>query len=443
MATDDSNPWWPNRDQSLVHTVTELLHSGEYERLAELLDRVRLAREEQGDALSAQTLDLARRICLVCSQSQAEVEWHQQAGTEAAQREHKLRQQLDALLDLTGTREQLQGAPTPLEPVESISWRQRLQGLLRRRSVSRSPDHVTPSDPADTAHSLSQPPVRAQGRPGPLPGELEQEPGEALAAGIEVQEETGLPSLVVYSLGAFRVYQGEHLLTDWESLKAKCILKYLVAYHGTPIVKDVLMDLFWPDADPESARRSLHQAVYSLRRAFRYRQPDLPYVLFENDAYLLNPGMRIWIDFEEFEKHVRRGRRLEAAGEPSAAMEEYGIAEGLYEGDYLEEDPYEDWPQAKRQRLQAMYMETACCLSKYYFRQREHTAAITLCRKTLALDNCCEEAHRRLMRCYVAQGQRHLAVRQYQACAQALRQELDLVPSEQTAELYESIASSS
>ena len=43
------------------------------------------------------------------------------------------------------------------------------------------------------------------------------------------------------------------------------------------------------------------------------------------------------------------------------------------------------------------------------------------------------------MRCYSRQGQRPLALRQFQICAEALRTELDVEPSPATAELYERI----
>jgi DNA-binding SARP family transcriptional activator len=243
--------------------------------------------------------------------------------------------------------------------------------------------------------------------------------------------------LVVYCLGPFRVYQDDHLITEWESLRAKCILKYLVARRGTPIVKDVLMDLFWPDAEPEAARRNLHQAVYSLRKTLRQRRPDFPYIWFESDCYLLNPDTSGWFDFEQFEQHVLEGQRLEASGQLAEAIEKYGIAEGLYEGDFLEEDLYEDWPKPQRQHLQVMYLQMADRLSQHYIEQGEYTAAIALCRRVLSLESCYEEAHRWLMRCHLAQGQRHLAVRQYQTCLQALREELDLSPSEETLELYQ------
>jgi DNA-binding SARP family transcriptional activator len=222
-------------------------------------------------------------------------------------------------------------------------------------------------------------------------------------------------------------------------LKARSILKYLVAHRGTPIVKDILMDLFWPDADPEVTRRNLHQAIYSLRQTLRRGQPDFQHIRFENDCYLLNPEMDIWLDFREFEKHVQASRRLEATGQLAEAIAEYGIAEGLCQGDFLEEDLYQDWPRAQREHIRATYLDIADRLSEYYVGQGEYTAAIALCRKILARDNCREEAHCRLMRCYLAQGQRHLAVRQYQTCVEALKEELDLAPSEETVALYRRI----
>ena len=60
---------------------------------------------------------------------------------------------------------------------------------------------------------------------------------------------------------------------------------------------------------------------------------------------------------------------------------------------------------------------------------------MALCRQLVARDPCREDAHRRLMRCYGRQGQPHLALRQYQACADALHQELGVDPEPATAGL--------
>jgi two-component SAPR family response regulator len=93
-------------------------------------------------------------------------------------------------------------------------------------------------------------------------------------------------SLSILCLGPFRVYRDKHMIGDWHSLKGLLILKYMVRHHKTPVAKDVLMDVFWPEADQEVARRNLHQAIYNLRQMLRRGQPDFRPILFENDCYL-------------------------------------------------------------------------------------------------------------------------------------------------------------
>jgi len=247
------------------------------------------------------------------------------------------------------------------------------------------------------------------------------------------------PSLAVYCLGTFRVYQNDKEIIEWQSLKSRSIFKYLLTHPETPVAKDILMDLFWPDAAPEAARRNLHQAIYSLRQLLGKEQTDFLHIRFENDRYFLNPEIDIWLDFKEFERYVNAGRFYETAGKQAMAIEQYGIADNLYQGEFLEEDMYEDWLQSKRQFFYNMYMEIIDRMSRYYFHQGEHFTVITLCRKLLAKDKSYEEAHRRLMQCYLAQGQRHLALRQYQLCVKMLREELNMTPTPETTALYEQI----
>jgi DNA-binding SARP family transcriptional activator len=430
---------WPVAGQASCHTAGEFLAAGQYEQVAELLHEAQVASEQAGDAILAHTLEAARRICLACNQCRAEAEWHRQAYEGAGQREHELKQQLHTILDLINGRElsETQVPPSavstadPNQPAHGTSksvgrpnlW-QRLQGLLGRKPPSQSFERESSvaSDEALTPFS---------------PDKIESL--TVLSVEKSKQKEQAPPSLVVYCLGPFRVYQNDQLVTGWDSLKARSILKYLVAHQGTLVVRDILMDVFWPDANPEAARRNLHQAVYSLRQVLRQDHPGFQHIKFEDSCYLLNPEMDVWVDSEEFEKHVRAGQRLEAAGQLSEAVAEYGIAEGLYQGDFLEEDLYEDWPRGQREQMRNMYLNAVDRLSEYYVGQTEYTTAIALCRKVLAQDNCYEEAYRRLMQCYLAQGQRHLAVRQYQTCVEALREELDLAPAEETVTLYQRI----
>ena len=244
---------------------------------------------------------------------------------------------------------------------------------------------------------------------------------------------------MVYYLGSFRVFQNEQLVSSWNGLKSQSIFKYLASLKGKPIAKDVLMEMFWPDTDLDSSRRNLHQAIYSLRQTLRKEHPNYAHVQFENNFYFLNPKMDIWCDFQEFEQKVNAGRLLESQGRHDEASIEYGIGERIYQGDFLEEDLYEEWPREKREYLRMIYFETAERLIDYHLSRLEYTAASVLCRKVLNRDNYQEQVHRLLIQCYLAQGQRHLALRQYQTCVEMLRKELDIEPAATTIALYEKI----
>jgi DNA-binding SARP family transcriptional activator len=221
------------------------------------------------------------------------------------------------------------------------------------------------------------------------------------------------------------------------------VFKYLILEHPTPVVKEILMDTFWPDSDVEAARRNLHQAIYALRQTLRGEQQKFHHIWFRNDCYSLNPDIETWIDFREFEKCIDTGRRLEKAGRLNEAIEQYGTAEGLYHSDFLEEDLYEDWPVIQRQQLFNQYLSLVDKLSEFYFQNRQYAAAVHFCQKILAKDRCYEAAHRRLMQSYLAQELRHLAIRQYQTCIRALREEVGIEPSEETVTLYKHIMSQS
>ena len=249
----------------------------------------------------------------------------------------------------------------------------------------------------------------------------------------------GSPTLVVYCLGSFQVYQDDQPIQDWKSSKGKAVFKYLVVHHGVPIAKEVLMDLFWPDSTPDAARNNLNVAIYGLRQTLRQTQPDLSYILFQDDHYLLKPELQIWVDVEAFMEHVKLAQNLEQRGELTLAIHEYRAAEALYQGEFLADDRYEDWPVPQRQQLEADYFSLLDRLSRYYLDQEDYDACATMCKKMLAVDPCREEAHRRLMRYYSQQNQRYLALRQYHLCIEALVNELDVGPSQTTMDLYEQI----
>jgi len=347
-------------------------------------------------------------------------------------------------------------------PAQGALWDRLLHafGLCRRSTMtpaaspvaSLSGEHAAPLDaPATIAGDI--PPLLEPPRPAvidtaPLPL-LDAPPAPAAATPLEppapsdspappAEQPVCMPTLTVHLLGSLRVTLADRPIENWPSGRGRAVFKYLLLHRDQPTPRDVLMDRFWPDVPPESARNSLNVALHGLRQALKMAC-DVPIVIFQDGAYRLNPDISIWLDVEDFEQHVRAGQQLEATGQLAAATAEYEVATGLYQGDFMADDPYEEWPVLPRERLRVAYLDTLDRLGQLYFSQGQYAACATLCQLTLAQDNCREDAHCRLMRCYSRQGQYHLALRQYQACVESLRAELDVEPAPATVQLYERI----
>jgi DNA-binding SARP family transcriptional activator/ferredoxin len=477
----ERGPGRPDEDWATCRDASELLQAGQYARVAEVLHQAQVASEREGEHILAHALAMACRMCLACSQCRVEVAWYRRAYEEADSRERALRQSLQAVLDLIAAREphrlgdSLPAVFAPESPrsegriptsSESPSLWQRIRGFLELVSARRAPrpevgmdtierpDQSPAEDAGTLAALLSMPerktpvqvaggtdqrnPAQSQAAAARFPtskSEAATMPGAAQAT----RGARAVPSLVVYCLGPFRVYQDDQLIEDWSSGKGKAIFKYMIAHRERPIPKEILMDLLWRDADPEAARNNLNVAMYGLRQALRAVRPAFAHVLFQDDHYHLHPAMAVWADFEEFVRHYEAGQSLERRGKLAEAMREYETAEGLYQGDFLEEDLYEDWPMLRREGLKDSYLVILDRLSRRYLEEKRYAACIHFCQRILAKDDCREDAHRRLMRCYSRQGQRNLALRQYHLCAETLARVLDVSPMQETVALYRQI----
>jgi DNA-binding SARP family transcriptional activator len=75
--------------------------------------------------------------------------------------------------------------------------------------------------------------------------------------------------LSVSLLGGFHVRVGPRLVhdSDWRLRKTKNLIKLLALAPGHRLHREQVMELLWPDQDPEAAANNLHKAIYMARRA--------------------------------------------------------------------------------------------------------------------------------------------------------------------------------
>ena len=245
--------------------------------------------------------------------------------------------------------------------------------------------------------------------------------------------------LDVYCLGPLKVYCSSRPVRHWQSMRAKSVFEYLLTRKRTPVAKEILIDTLWPNHDTRAAANNLKTAVHGLRQTLNHllgNDDNYPCVLFSQGSYLINPAIELAIDAEEFERHWIEGRRLEKEGKTSEAMRKYEITEALYLGDYLEDEPYEEWTLLRREAIKDTYLFVLSKLADHSMNITDYESCVIYCQKILAKDPSREETYRRLMSCYCRLGQRNRALRWYENCRQAIRIELDATPDKETTALY-------
>src|SRR4029450_8062254 len=188
----------------------------------------------------------------------------------------------------------------------------------------------------------------------PAPAARPPAADRAALGGLTLVREAGGQLLSVQLLGQLKVRLDDVAVTTWPSGRGRSLFKYLVTHRDPWPRREQLMDAFWPEAAPAAARNSLNVAVHGLRRAFR-ASAEVPVVVLDDGAYQLGPQLRLWLDVDEFEQRVAAARRLETAGDPAGAAAEYERALALYQGDFLADDPYEEWPALTREQLLVDY----------------------------------------------------------------------------------------
>lgn len=253
--------------------------------------------------------------------------------------------------------------------------------------------------------------------------------------------EAGPPPLSIYAFGKFRVFCGGREIGDenWKTRKSKYLFAYLSCQGDRDVPDEKLMELFWPDHDPDKARQNLYSALSHIRKALEGFLPEYDKVVLSHKGfYRINPHVPHTVDVREFDHFYDSASAAARAGHLDEAVASFHRAESLYQGEFLE-GYYSDWALNYRDDFERKYQDLLNRLMTHFAQKKRMPVVLDYCQKLLALDPCDQEAHGNAMRAYVALGKPEQAVRQYQQCCQVLKNELNLSPSPEIASLYLSI----
>jgi DNA-binding SARP family transcriptional activator/GAF domain-containing protein len=257
----------------------------------------------------------------------------------------------------------------------------------------------------------------------------------------------GVPFLDVRCLGRFTLIKDGHAVPPERFVRRRSLtlLKILLTRYGKPVHREELMEILWPDGDPQATRVLLNVAVHYLRRAL---EPDLPagspshFVRTCGECYAFDTTAPHRLDSQQFLAAAGLGDRLEREGRLAEALDACRDAISLYAGDFLEDEPYSDWCAVEREYLREVFLTVLRRSARLFVGRGDVDAAVACYRRALLIDATLEDMHRGLMELLWRTGRRDEALRQYQVCRAILQRELGVAPLPETEALRERIAAS-
>ena len=248
---------------------------------------------------------------------------------------------------------------------------------------------------------------------------------------------SGMPKTVhVWLLGDFRVSVGSRTVEEnrWRLKKAAGLVKLLALAPHHKMHREQVMNLLWPDLEPETATNNLHRTLYSVRHALEPQAvgTDSRYLRLGNEQLELCPEGSLWVDAEVFEEAAATAKR---ARDPAACR----AALDLYAGELLPGDRYEAWVEDRREGLRQTYLSLLLEMAGLHEERENYEPAIEAFGRMVAEEPAHEGAHAGLVRLYALTWRRDEALKQYERLRDDLRREFAREPNAASQRLHEEI----
>jgi predicted ATPase/DNA-binding SARP family transcriptional activator/Tfp pilus assembly protein PilF len=236
-------------------------------------------------------------------------------------------------------------------------------------------------------------------------------------------------------LGGLIVRQGDRTIDRFRTRKGGEMLAALALHANRSLTRQEMLDLLWPDCDPEAGRNRLRVELAALRRQFQSPKQAAIQLI---EAYRLTVRLHpeaFSTDITAFEQGLTQAARATERPEQIALL---ARSVDLYQGDLLPGYDVE-WIVAERERLAVLHQEALRRLIRCLAHERDFDRAIAYAQHALQFDAWNEEAHFDLIRLLVAVGQPSAAIRQYETLEQTLREQFAAKPTATAREFIQQV----
>ncbi|MCL4681449.1 MAG: GAF domain-containing protein [Rhodocyclaceae bacterium] len=238
--------------------------------------------------------------------------------------------------------------------------------------------------------------------------------------------------LALRCFGPLKIFcDGEKIPVDaFKRRKALRLLKTLVLMRGTPIHRDRLIELLWPDCSQPAAVNRLHGVVNALRSSLesRRRPRTSEYIVCRDDFFHFNTDAPHSIDLFDFCDAEALARNALRQGEQERALDLLEKAVQLYRGDLFADDSEDETIEAQRVRLRHVYLDAVRELARLRTHLGHADEAIRVLRTALDIEPVAVDLYEALISQLLHLGRQAEARQQYEFGCAALRKYLDMEP---------------
>lgn len=220
--------------------------------------------------------------------------------------------------------------------------------------------------------------------------------------------------LHIQLLGQFRVTVDQRVIEAdaWRRERAAALVKRLALAPGHRLHREQVLELFWPDLEPEAAGANLRKAVHFARRVLG--EHDL--LELNGEVVALGTGAELVVDTEAFDAAAKAALRDQDPKQCEQAAELYG-------GELLPDDRFVEWLDEPREQLRDRYARVL--------------KAGKLWERLVALNPSDETAQCALMQAALTAGNRSEVIRLFQRLRERLRVDFGVGPKAASIALYE------
>ena len=251
--------------------------------------------------------------------------------------------------------------------------------------------------------------------------------------------------LEVYALGSFYIKLGDQKIREkhWKSQKTLKLFKLLLINYEREINTEQIVEKLWPTTSFSKGIKRVYDTIYQLRKILDQGQTE-SYILKAPQGYSLNDKQDYWFDWAELTSIYKKYKNFAFKSNLSTtklykAVAELEIAIDLYQGDFMENDRYEEWIELPRIHYREVMLNIIMLLANLFYALNNNDKALHYLEAGIEQEPYREDFYFLAMEILRQEKQCWKIAFLYKKCKQAMERELGIAPSTRLKEKYNQI----